>query len=353
MTYVASADEIEYYRQRSLDLFRELDDVRGQGFVYLAMGNTAARRSKQFDLAERYYAQAYDALSRDHFYRPLEFLLHSLTWTLYAQNKVTAILGWAERTVAIYQETSEPLLRIQAAQAAAYGLKFVGDFAQSLSILEESLRLIDEHHLKHLSPISLTFAAGSALHLGRQDWAASYGEQGIRVARRIGEHVKVELAECLFAKSAIALSEDDFELTRSLIAQMMEVRGPWITEDRQARGLAMQAYIWIRNGQYDEARQQLHKSLDVTVTHRHFVAILWILPIAALLIAKQDNLDRATQIYDIALQQPYIRHSRWFETNVGDKLREIGIAVDYAEGSSHQPVDIWAEAAALLETTAG
>jgi hypothetical protein len=72
-----------------------------------------------------------------------------------------------------------------------------------------------------------------------------------------------------------------------------------------------------RQGRPDQARHDLYEGLAPALARESYLSYLYGLPSAAVLSLEVDQVERAVELYALALQQPFVSSSRWHEDVVG------------------------------------
>ena len=69
-----------------------------------------------------------------------------------------------------------------------------------------------------------------------------------------------------------------------------------------------------------QAEQHLSKAMQTATEIEAFVPLLFALPGAALLLADQEEQERAVELYALASRYPVVVNSHWFEDVVGQHI---------------------------------
>ena len=80
--------------------------------------------------------------------------------------------------------------------------------------------------------------------------------------------------------------------------------------------------------------------------------LLWALPALALLLADEGQIERAVELYALALRYPFVANSRWFEDVAGNQIRAAAATLPEADVTAAkdrgQARDLHATVAELL-----
>ena len=101
-----------------------------------------------------------------------------------------------------------------------------------------------------------------------------------------------------------------------------------------------------------QARRYLLEGLRAAVEKGSFIPILYALPPAAHLLVDEGEVERAVELYALALRHPFVAHSRWFEDVVGRHVAAAAEAlppeVVTAARERGRARDLWATAQDLV-----
>jgi predicted ATPase len=110
-------------------------------------------------------------------------------------------------------------------------------------------------------------------------------------------------------------------------------------------------------GELFEARQKLYEALRIGVRIRSFILLMLALPATALLLAEQDECERAVELYALASRYPAVANSRWYEDVAGKPIAAVGAdlpqEVVIAARERGCVLDLWATATELLADLEG
>ena len=87
-------------------------------------------------------------------------------------------------------------------------------------------------------------------------------------------------------------------------------------------GVAARALVTHR-----KAKQHLVEALQLGLEVGRILAILWTLPLAALLLADEGEAERAVELYALAESHPLVANSRWFEDVAGQHIARVATSL--------------------------
>jgi hypothetical protein len=118
------------------------------------------------------------------------------------------------------------------------------------------------------------------------------------------------------------------------------------------QALGILGYVALRLDNRDQAQHYIHKNLQIAVATKMFLPLMTALTGMALLLADQGDIERAIEIYALALQNGHVANSRWYEDVAGRYIATVAntlspevVAAAQARGRAR---DLWATAKELL-----
>jgi hypothetical protein len=89
-------------------------------------------------------------------------------------------------------------------------------------------------------------------------------------------------------------------------------------------------------GDPDEAHRYLAEALRTAAGIGAFLPLLFALPLAALLLADQGQIERAVEVYALAVRYPFVANSEWVEAVFGRPLATIAADLSAAQVAAAQ-----------------
>jgi ATP/maltotriose-dependent transcriptional regulator MalT len=116
--------------------------------------------------------------------------------------------------------------------------------------------------------------------------------------------------------------------------------------------LAYLAHVECTLGDLRRAREVLHRALQTSTDTQAFFPIVLALPAVALLLVKQGQVERALEMYALALRYRQVSNSRWFEDVAGRRIAAAaaGLPQDAVAAAQERgrARDLWATVEELL-----
>jgi hypothetical protein len=73
-------------------------------------------------------------------------------------------------------------------------------------------------------------------------------------------------------------------------------------------------------GQPSDAERHLIEALEIVREHGVYLMLMYAFPLAALLLADRGEVERAVEMYALALKYPFVANSQWFEDVAGKQI---------------------------------
>ena len=218
-------------------------------------------------------------------------------------------------------------------------LILAGKFAKARQLAEGGLASCE--HLGDTIAAEYHLQLGVAeMSQGQYERAAAQAEEGLKTFRE--GPVRWMTGECLWVLGSVELAEAE-----SLLEARIAPRLPGAGEVRQtyarARRMLQEAVAAYRKaddcpsaraltslaaaerglGNLDQSWNHLQEALRQLSEAPGLQVCLDVLPAAALLLADAGKLDRAVELYALALRYPYVANSRWFEDVFGRHIDAV------------------------------
>jgi tetratricopeptide (TPR) repeat protein len=198
------------------------------------------------------------------------------------------------------------------AMLLATALAYAGEYAESQLLLEERCRIGSE--LGWHDHFAAAMAAWVDLQQGKYEPARlrlssaavdALSERGVLTQAL----VRLELGR-------LALRDGDHASARRLLLKSVRGLQAFGATDFAPRALAACSVAERGLGDFKEARKYLVRTLRYALDRGSTMAVVEVLPPAALLLLDQDE-EFAIEVYELALTFPYVASSQWHEDVVG------------------------------------
>ncbi|MBN1936605.1 MAG: hypothetical protein JW934_18225, partial [Anaerolineae bacterium] len=160
--------------------------------------------------------------------------------------------------------------------------------------------------------------------LGQYEQARFQVQKSLDFCRSIGDvhappRILWYLAKIVFVQGDVALAD---QLARQSLDEYKKGTSPEISLPWTLRG-----YTACRMGQYAQAAEFIARGLRISMEQGYFGAQFYAPPAAALLALEKGHIERAVELYALALCHPYIANSRWFEDVAGQRIAAAAMAL--------------------------
>jgi tetratricopeptide (TPR) repeat protein len=307
--------------ERSLALYRALDDRWGIAHALRGLGAVAAWSLSDFGRAKRLRQESLEILRALGDQMGMATALMSLAWSAVQQGQIEEGARSLEDSLALAQKTGDSRAIANGLQNLGAAHLYLGQYAKAHSLLEQSLTLW--HDLGSLRGLAeATIPLGRAkMHLGQYQQARSLGEKGLSICREtdfprgLGGSFRL-LGNVALAESAYADAQGwllkGIALCRALDIEV-DVRMTLAVLACAVRGL----------GQLPEARQYLGEALRKGFGVQRFWPCLYAVLMLSLVLADEGEVERAVELYALASRYPRVANSRWFEDVAGRHIATV------------------------------
>jgi len=234
----------------------------------------------------------------------------------------------------------------------AYGLScyFQGQFGKALPLLQSS-RDYFEGQAKKVSIARATIEVGNCLlHLGKYETAYIHGQRGLALFEDLGSYSNIDqgrLSQCWVSLGIGSLPEAE-HLGRQAVT------GSHIKGDIRREGIssAILGFTLRAVNKGLEAKIFLKRSLQIADKFGIYQPLVFALPVVALLLIDENQIERAVEVYFQAENQPIIGNSHWWRDSVGREIDQAGSSLssnvlDEAKIRA-KSLDLWETAKALV-----
>lgn len=126
-----------------------------------------------------------------------------------------------------------------------------------------------------------------------------------------------------------------------------------MSDEYLALTLAALARAELGLGDWAEAQRYLVEGLEIVLEIGAFIPLLFLMPVAPLLLAGADEVERAVEVYATASSHPFVANSQLFEDIPGRRIKAAAArlppgTVEAAQARG-RALDWWETAAELLE----
>jgi tetratricopeptide (TPR) repeat protein len=251
----------------------------------------------------------------------------------------------ARQIIASDQDIGDRILSAQARLVLADTLRLSGEFAEAEAVLEESLATFDDLGDCTLRAYAHTLLGLLAVHLGNWERARSRASAGLDLAQGVAYSEGIALALGLLC--CLALAEGERGVNESLpgILPPVEESAHLFAEARRlahesvdiVRDMSCRSGLSIylsllgaaerRLGRPTQAEQHIREALEISVQNGALELPLFIVPVVAALFGDRGESELAVELYTMAARYPLVGRSRWFELVFGRYIAAAAAAL--------------------------
>jgi predicted ATPase/tRNA A-37 threonylcarbamoyl transferase component Bud32 len=226
----------------------------------------------------------------------------------------------------------------------------LGKFAEAHSLLEESAAILNDLGSRNALIYSNSILGAAKIHLGQYEQARPYVQIGYTFSREIG--YRYVIGYSCYVLGLLALAGEGFAEAQQLLEESVAVYRKVGRQDELGWALAALGITARGLGQHSRAGEHLSQALRIALEFGALGPLRDALPGIALLLADQDEKERAVELYALASRYGYVTNSRWFEDVAGQHIAAVAATlppdVVAAAQKRGQARDLWATATELL-----
>ena len=331
--------------ERSLALYQALDAHWEAASVMAKLGQVAWAVG-DYDRARQWLEKGLAV------FRKLDALLQ-VAWPLVTLSLVTLMQGQLEESERMMREAFAIVEKALGVRTFVTYLGLVlfaqGKFDEAVQVLHEDITLHQDTGRTPAFP--LTWLGTAEAHLGRYQDGRAHAEAALADRREIG--IPQQTACTLMVLSWVAQAEGACAQAEELLRESVDLYRQVEQRDEGTWALACLGYAERGLGRRDQAWEHAREALRTGVEIHAFFPLIFGLPLVALLLADEGEVERAVEMYALASTQPLVGNSVWFEDVVGQHIAAAAeglppevVAAARERGRAR---DLWETARELLE----
>jgi predicted ATPase/DNA-binding SARP family transcriptional activator len=218
-------------------------------------------------------------------------------------------------------ETAHPINLAMGLSHLGEVLVYVGEYDRACQVEKESLAIHDDLGiLRENRSYALFFLASAELFRGGYEIAQALAQELLDLSNGDGEWTIAEEARSRRLLGMLALVNEAYVEAQDQFGESVVAFREYGLPDGLAMTLADAAVAACGLAQLEVARQHLYEALQMALEKQIIGALVHVLPIVGLFLASVGELERAVELFALALRYPYIANSRWFEDVVGKHI---------------------------------
>jgi len=302
---------------RSLALYRALGDRWGEANVLSHLGELAQNEG--------------DYVRADQLYEESLVLRRSLgdqkgiADALMGLGSGAAMQGQLERaerlmreSIALRRQTGDRVGLLDGRFRLACRLVYLGRFPQARSLLEEIVAAYDDLGMRGRLAGAKEILAWTKVNLGRYEEARALAEDALGLFREMGNRRGIGLS--LLGLGGIALAEEAYAEARLLLRESVAVFRQIEQRNELPLALIHLGHAERGRGRPADAQRCLYQAVHTAVATGDFASSLFSVCLAALLLADRGEVERASELYALAMRYPYFANSRYLEDITGKHI---------------------------------
>jgi predicted ATPase/DNA-binding SARP family transcriptional activator len=316
--------QAEAMTEESLALYRAIGDAWGTAVALEALSqqrsnlgrHEEAIRLQEESLAIRQRLQDAQEIARAHTILGLT-LLHC--------GQLERSETCLRKSLAIYRTIENRALLAVPLAVLGINLLFAGRFEESIASWEEAWAIHKELGLAGEPPSANVGMTRARINLGHYEEARTQAQAHLPAYRAVNH--QFHLASTLFYLGRIDLVDGLLEQARQRILESVEIFREMNAHRILPDALFCLAYTFWALNDREKAIANMIQGLRVAIAAQPLNSMRFELPVMALILAGEGQLERAVEFYAAALQSPYIANSRWFEDIAGRHIRELAASL--------------------------
>jgi tetratricopeptide (TPR) repeat protein len=230
-------------------------------------------------------------------------------------------------------------------------LMLLGKYADARPLLQKSMVLYERHGAKELHARITYMLSYCHLHLGEYQEAYDLGQRSLKLYEEIGQWGYIDVARMRQGYTALAMAyyDEAENMARQAAAgsrRIGDIR-------RVSMNLACLGYVFRAIGNLRASKDNVLEALQIATDIKNYLALMHVLPVVALLLVDEDEVERAVEIVALVRHYPLLAKSRWMDDTVGQVVESAAAALApdmvKAAQARGRSLDMWDSAARLLE----
>jgi tetratricopeptide (TPR) repeat protein len=335
--------------EESLTLYQAQGNHRGVAEVLNGLGEVA-RGLLDYEKARRLFDESL-ALSRvEGNHRGITDSLNQLGFLALFQGRFDEGAGLLRQSVDISREIGDRVkIGIGLLQLGS-ALWLSGKHTQGFPYMEESMRISNDLEDAWLIMLATHYLAMVNVYLGRYEEAHAQAQM-VTTLLKISSPFPMGTTQR--ALGWVALVEGKYSEAQQWMQESLAIFRGLKNREYVAWSLAGLGRTSYALGNISEAQQHLYEALEIAVEIGAFIPLLYLMPIVPLLLADQGKLERAIELYSLAICHPFVSNSQLFEDIAGKHIAAVAATLpsDVVEAAKArgQAREMWGTASELLE----
>lgn len=314
----------EAMTEESLDLYRSIGDAWGTAVALEALSQQRSNLGRH-DEAIRLQEESLAIRQRLQDAQEVARAYTVLGLTLLHCGQLERSETCLRRSLTIYRTMENRALLSIPLAVLGINLLFAGRFEESIASWEEAWAIHRELGLAGEPSSANVGMARAKINLGRYEEARRQAQANLPAYRAVNHQFYI--ASMLFYLGRIDLVEGMLEQARQRILESVEIFQEMNAYRILPDALFCLAFTFWALNDREQAIENMIQGLRAAIAAQPLNPMRFELPVMALLLADEGDVERAVELYAAALQSPYIANSRWFEDIAGRHIRELAASL--------------------------
>ncbi|MCJ7549254.1 MAG: tetratricopeptide repeat protein, partial [Anaerolineae bacterium] len=313
--------EARHWFDESLALLQTMGHQPGKLRILVELG-TLDREAGDFGQARQHLEEAL-ALAQGHPWGSALALRRLVHLALY-QGRLEDAEAYTRQSAALYQEIGH---RAGVADTLSFGglgaiYWLSGRFDEATASMRQSLTIFNELEGSGGMVASAVLAEINAC-AGKLQEARELANKALSRAHQSIESRDI-IARSRRALGWVALAEHAYAEAQNELSETVTVframRNQW-GKEYLAVSLAALVRAEVGLGNLKEALELAIEALDIAVGIRAFIPLMFLLPVASVVLVEAGRVERAVELFALAESRPFVAKSPLFQSIVGDPIR--------------------------------
>jgi DNA-binding SARP family transcriptional activator/predicted ATPase len=336
--------------KESVAMFRELGDRRQLADTLETLGNLARLRNA-YGEAEQLLEECLVIRQKLEDARGVANVLLGSGMLAFFQGENRKGEELFQRSYVILQQAGGKINIAEGLAGYSISLVILGEYAGARPLIQKSMDLFESQGAKESLAQLSQLMSMCLLHLGVYEEAYVIGRRSRDLYEEIGPWGYIDLARGRqsYAALAMALYDEAEQLARQALAGSRRIGD--LT--RVAMNLVCLGYVFRALGDARASNDHILEALQIATDIKNYIALMWVLPAAALLLVDDDEVERAVEIIALVKHYPLLARSRWMDDMAGHAVESAAavLAPDVVKAAQARgrSLDMWDSAALLLD----
>jgi tetratricopeptide (TPR) repeat protein len=317
-SYSAGRADARQWDEQSLALYRELGDRWGVAQVLCHLGGQVLGSGGVFSEGEVLVRESLAIRQALGDQQGIAGSRQALATVVGLQGRLGECERLTRQSLATFQAVGDPVDTAEGLAILGFLLLFLGRPEEAQGHVSKSAAISEELGLRDwLAAYASKTRGDVALWLGEYAQARRYAEAGLALARQSGRHTL--LAQCHRCIGMVEIVQGNDACAEQVLRKGVAIARR-VRDFNADSCIVLAGLAAVRQGRPDQARRDLYEGLAPALARGSYLSYLFGLPSAALLLLGEGRVERAVELYALALEQPFVASSRWYEDVVGRQI---------------------------------